>query len=246
MQVKKNLRNRGVFSVERNSESFQYSLWAMAELASRINNQFDYANCQNSHGRIRTGRKILVQGGYGRHHLCVGFAINTSAWSFYVQERKNIVTTNQVKFSEHEFPFRNRRMVKKHLIDDSTELLFQSPSDVKWVPYNKFRLGNYDKVHYDNISDVMVLPVVSKSNTFTSTSMSRWLHDQLSLHKFRHREQANFAGIKHCTLKGLDPRNWISGDPDKPPRNFRDAMKALDRQARDLGQRLTIQSILDS
>ncbi len=59
---------------------------------------------------------------------------------------------------------------------------------------------------------------------FTCTSMSRWQHDQLSLHKSMHWEQ---AGIKHSTLKGLDPRI----NPDKPPRNFRDAMKALGKQA---------------
>ncbi len=35
------------------------------------------------------------------------------------------------------------------------------------------------------------------------------------------------AGIPHLSLKGLDPRI----NPDKPPRNFRDAMKALDKQA---------------
>ncbi len=37
------------------------------------------------------------------------------------------------------------------------------------------------------------------------------------------------AGIIHRTLKGLqvDPRI----NPDKPPRNLRDAMKALDKQA---------------
>jgi hypothetical protein len=147
----------------------------------------------------------------------VGFAISTSAWSFYIQERKKIVATNQVKFSEHEFPFRKRSMVEKHLIDISTDMLFQSPSNVKWVSYNKFHVGNYDKVHYDNFSDVMVLRVVSDSNTYARTSMSRWQHDQLSLHKSRHQEQANFAGVKHHTLKGLDPRI----NPDKPPRNLR-------------------------
>ena len=41
-------------------------------------------------------------------------------------------------------------MVKKHLIDNSTDMLFQSPSNVIWVPYNKFHVGNYDNVHYDN------------------------------------------------------------------------------------------------
>jgi hypothetical protein len=81
--------------------------------------------------------------------------------------------------------------------------------------YNKFHVGNYDKVHYDNISDVMVLRVVSKSNTYTRTSMSRWQHDHLSLHKNQHRKQADFVGVKHSTLKDLDPR--ITSNPDKPP-----------------------------
>jgi hypothetical protein len=52
-------------------------------------------------------------------------------------------------------------MVEKHLMDNSTDMLFQHPSNVKWVPFNKFHVENYDKVHYDNISDVMVLRVVS-------------------------------------------------------------------------------------
>jgi hypothetical protein len=56
---------------------------------------------------------------------------------------------------------------------------------------------------------------------------SRWQHDQLSLHKSLHRDQANFSGVNHRTLKGLDPRI----NPDKPPRNFTDAMKALDKHA---------------
>ena len=35
------------------------------------------------------------------------------------------------------------------------------------------------------------------------------------------------TGVKHRSLKGLDPRI----NPDKPPRNFRFAMTALDNQA---------------
>ena len=39
--------------------------------------------------------------------------------------------------------------------------------------------------------------------------------------------QAHFAEVKHHTLKGLDPRI----NPDKPPRNFKAAMAAIDNQA---------------
>jgi hypothetical protein len=73
----------------------------------------------------------------------------------------------------------------------------------------------------------MVLRVVSERNTFTCTSMSRWQHDQLSVHKSWHQDQANFVGVEHSNLTGMDPRI----NPDKPPRNFRDAMKALDKQS---------------
>ena len=42
---------------------------------------------------------------------------------------------------------------EKHLIDKTTDMLFQSPSEVKWVPYNKFHVGDYEKVYYDKISE---------------------------------------------------------------------------------------------
>jgi hypothetical protein len=64
------------------------------------------------------------------------------------------------------------------------------------------------------------------SNGFLDQLILR--NDQLILHKTHTRElNANFAGEKRSTFKGLDPRI----NPDKPTRNFRDAMKALDKQA---------------
>ncbi len=41
--------------------------------------------------------------------------------------------SNQVKFNEHEFPFRKQRMVEQFLSDNSTDILFKSASDVKWL-----------------------------------------------------------------------------------------------------------------
>ncbi len=39
-------------------------------------------------------------------------------------------------------------------------------SQVKWEPYNKLHISNYKKVHYDVVSDVMVLQVNTRENTF--------------------------------------------------------------------------------
>ena len=119
-------------------------------------------------------------------------------------------------------------MVEQYLSDNSTDILFQSAADVTWVPYNKFHVGDYEKAHHDKISDVVVLRINSKENTFTRAIMHKWTMDRLELEHNRNSEiQAHFAEVKHRTLKGLDPRI----NPDKPPRNFKAAMAALDNQA---------------
>jgi hypothetical protein len=138
---------------------------------------------------------------------------------------------NQVRFNEQEFPFQKRKVVEQHLSDNSTDILFQQPSNVTWVPYNKLHVSNYHKVHHDKMGDVVVLKVVSQKNTFTRAIWSKYLADSNELLRIRNKEtnliHAHFAGVTHQTLRGLDPRN----NPDKQPRNFRDTMKALDMQA---------------
>jgi hypothetical protein len=54
-------------------------------------------------------------------------------------------------------------MVEQHLSDNSTDILFQQASDVKWVPYNKLHVSNYRKVHHDKMSNVVVLTMESPS-----------------------------------------------------------------------------------
>ncbi len=73
----------------------------------------------------------------------------------------------------------------------------------------------------------MVMRVNTEVNTYTQVTQRQWLLDKLSLEAARAEElQANFAGISHSTLKGLQP----SIDPDRPPKNFKDAMSLDDKQ----------------
>ncbi len=116
--------------------------------------------------------------------------------------------------------------------DNSNDILYPYASDVKWVSYNKLHVGIYEKVHYDTMSDVVVLKVGSKENTYTRAIQDKWLNDKVASDKVHDKEfktplYAYTAGISHKPLSGLDPRI----NPDKPPRNFRNAMKALDKQA---------------
>ena len=86
-------------------------------------------------------------------------------------------------------------------------------------------MENYSKVHHDKVSDVTVLRVNSKENTFTRVLMHIWVLDKLELEQVHNQEiQANFT---YLPLRGLDPRINL----DKQPRNGKEAMKAIDSQA---------------
>ncbi len=58
-------------------------------------------------------------------------------------------------------------MVEQFQSDNSTDILYKNPSDVKWIPYNKLQIANYTRVHYDLTSDVMVMRVNTEVNTYT-------------------------------------------------------------------------------
>ena len=123
-------------------------------------------------------------------------------------------------------------MIDQFLSDNSTDILYQHGSDVKWEPYNKLHFANYEKVHYDTKSDVVVLKIMSKENTFTREIQGKWLNDKYALGIVHDKEAKNptyafDVGVMHRSLKGLAPRI----NPDKQPRNFGDAMKAPDKQA---------------
>jgi hypothetical protein len=75
---------------------------------------------------------------------------------------------------------------------------------------------------------VIVLRVNSQENIFTLVLMHKWVLDKLELEQVHNREiQANFAEITYRPLTGLDPRI----NPDKPPRNYKEAVKAINSQA---------------
>ncbi len=133
----------------------------------------------------------------------LGFASNTRAYILYIPERKALITTNQIKFDESEFPFRKAKMVEQYLSDNSTDILFQSAADVTWVLYNKFHVGDYEKAHHDKIGDVVVRQINLKENTFTRAIMHKWTMDRLELEHTRNREiQAHFAEVKHKNQSG--------------------------------------------
>jgi hypothetical protein len=53
--------------------------------------------------------------------------------------------------------------------DNSTNILYQSPSDVKWIFYNRHHGENYDKPGkaYQEVTKVVVVRVNKQEITFT-------------------------------------------------------------------------------
>ena len=91
----------------------------------------------------------------------------------------------------------------------------------------KLHISNYKKVHYDVVSDVMVLQVNTRENTFVRVTQKQFNTDLLNLLTIAATEQrAHLASAGHRTLKGLDP----DIDPDRDPKNFKDAMSRKDQE----------------
>ena len=113
----------------------------------------------------------------------LGFEPNSSAYLFFVSEKNTIMSSNQAQFDETVFPFRKKMMVEQYQSDNSTDILLRSPSDVKWIPYNRLHIGNYTRVHYDSTSDVMVMCVNTEVNTYALVTQIQWLQDKLAWSK---------------------------------------------------------------
>jgi hypothetical protein len=159
--------------------------------------------------------------------IYIGFEPNTSAYSFFIPEKNTMMSSNQAKFDENLFPFRKEKVVEQYQSDQSTDILYRSQSNVKWIPYNRLHISNYTRIHYDSASDMMVMRVNTEANTYTRVTQHQWLMDKLDLSKaVLEEQQANLAGISHRTLKGLP----TSIDPDRPPKNYKDAMSRDDKQ----------------
>ncbi len=85
--------------------------------------------------------------------------------------------------------------------------------DDKKLPSNK-----YQTAHYDPESDTMILRLVDETDIYTKTTQQQYFNDILNV------QRAFVASLR--VVQELP--DMI--DPDKPPRNYKDAMSRLDNQ----------------
>ncbi len=105
----------------------------------------------------------------------LGYEPNTSAYSFFIQERNTMMSSNQAQFDP------KQRNDWKIPVGPSNYILFQTESDVEWIKYNPLHISNYTRVHFDVASDMMVMRVNTEVNTFTRITQIQWLQDKLAL-----------------------------------------------------------------
>jgi hypothetical protein len=54
----------------------------------------------------------------------LGFESNTSAYSFFITEKNTLMSSNQAKFYESVFPFREKGVFEQYQSDNSTDILY--------------------------------------------------------------------------------------------------------------------------
>jgi hypothetical protein len=91
---------------------------------------------------------------------------NTSGYKFLIEGTNKTVISNQGKFDERLFPYRNRKMVDEH-IDDIMQLdiLTPEPGQIQWIQFGPdINLSDFEKIHSGGSSDSYILRSVVRPN----------------------------------------------------------------------------------
>ena len=154
--------------------------------------------------------------------IYLGFATdhNMSAYKFFIPEGRKLMLCNQARFDELIFPLRKQSIIEQDKDDHRTNILTRDAAGSKWVPYDKsLPTSAYEKVHYDAVSDVLVLRLKGQANTFTKVTQMQYFQDILKA------QTAYVASLR--VVQGL-PEGI---DPDRPPKNYKDAIIGQSRPA---------------
>ena len=95
---------------------------------------------------------------------------------------RKVITTNHVRFDQSYFPYRKQSVLDEH-IKDLLENQLQVESVVTWEARDKtVPRSAYEKVHYDPVTDDLVMRVVDKPEIFVRVNQYLYLTDILQEH----------------------------------------------------------------
>ncbi len=91
----------------------------------------------------------------------LGFATDctTSGYTLYNEVTGNILISNQVKFDENLYPYRNSDMVWQHLHDITVvDVMSLDTGEYNWIHFTlEMDLSEFEKIHSGSLSDSYIL-----------------------------------------------------------------------------------------
>jgi hypothetical protein len=172
-------------------------------------------------------------------HLGFASDCNMSAYKFYVPSTGQVIYSNQAKFDENFYPYRNQDMIEGMLADDhNVDILSQLQKDVTWVEFDdKMNLHEFEKVHVNTSSNEYTLRSIINPDNYMKMSRESFFQALLKQNsdELLIKARALVAKMNDEVSSGSDGPIRVKGlpnsiDPNKPPRNYRDAMSREDRQ----------------
>ena len=172
----------------------------------------------------------------------LGFATDciTSGYKFLIEGTGKHLISNQAKFDEDFFPYRNRTMVDEH-IDNlmKVDILTPEQGQVQWINFAPDTdLNNFEKIHSGGSTDSYIMRSLSHPNicmrvkredffrTLLQKRAEELAYSRVFVARLDSEPESDLRRGTSSGTKGL-PGNI---DPNKPPKNFKDAMQRIDRQ----------------
>jgi hypothetical protein len=171
----------------------------------------------------------------------LGFTSDMSCRKFWVPSTGQFVYTNQAKYDEDWFPYRNKEIIEGRLAEDSDmDILSQEIPEVKWIQYTSdIDLMDFEKVHIGESGGDRdyVLLSIAQPDKYMNMDREQFFKSLLDKHSDELLRKARALVDKmeaepswvgdhnSMRMKGLPD----SIDPKKPPRNYRDAMSRKDK-----------------
>ena len=173
-------------------------------------------------------------------HLGFASDSNMSAYKFYIPSTGQLMYSNQAKFDENFFPYRNKDMIENHLADDcNVDILSELQKDITWIEYNdQINLHDFEKVHVNTSSDQYTLRSINDPDTYMKMTRESFFAALLKQNSDEMLINARVLVAKiEAEVSCENKENPIkvkglpnSIDTSKPPRNYKDAMSREDRQ----------------
>ena len=114
----------------------------------------------------------------------LGFTSDMSCHKFWVPSTSKLVYTNQAKYDEDLFPYRNKDMIEGRLAEDSyKDILSQEIQEVKWIQHTPdIDLMDFEKVNIGESGGDYVLRSIAQPDKYMKMDQGQVFKSLLDKH----------------------------------------------------------------